>query len=71
MKKVVNQFGFRSAEGTVDRASRPKLVARITDKFAILRLSYEIQREICELMVKREVERLARLGLPFDSQSTS
>jgi len=38
------------------------LVARINEKLVFNRLPYPIQREICELMIKREVERLNRLG---------
>jgi len=41
---------------------RPELVARINEKVVFNRLPYTIQREICELMIEREVERLNRLG---------
>lgn len=46
----------------VDQTLRPELVARINEKIVFTRLKYEIQREICELMVNRELERLAKLG---------
>lgn len=46
----------------VDQTLRPELVARITDKLVFGRLSYQVQREICELIVHREVVRLAALG---------
>jgi ATP-dependent Clp protease ATP-binding subunit ClpB len=46
----------------VDQALRPELVARISEKMVFNRLPYAVQREICELMIGREVERLNRLG---------
>lgn len=46
----------------VDQTLRPELVARINEKIVFTRLKFEIQREICELMVNRELERLAKLG---------
>ena len=46
----------------VDQVLRPELVARINEKLVFNRLPYAIQREICELMIRREVERLNRLG---------
>lgn len=46
----------------VDQALRPELVARISEKMVFNRLPYAIQREICELMIDREVQRLNRLG---------
>ncbi|HEV3272823.1 MAG TPA: AAA family ATPase [Candidatus Methylacidiphilales bacterium] len=46
----------------VDQALRPELVARISEKMVFNRLPYAIQREICELMIGREVERLGQLG---------
>ena len=46
----------------VDQALRPELVARINEKLVFNRLTYGIQRQICELMITREVERLNRLG---------
>ena len=46
----------------VDQVLRPELVARINDKLVFNRLTYAIQREICELMVAREVARLKGLG---------
>jgi ATP-dependent Clp protease ATP-binding subunit ClpA len=46
----------------VDQVLRPELVARISEKLVFNRLPYAIQREICELMIEREVERLNSLG---------
>jgi ATP-dependent Clp protease ATP-binding subunit ClpB len=46
----------------VDQVLRPELVARINEKLVFNRLPYTIQREICELMIGREVNRLNRLG---------
>jgi ATP-dependent Clp protease ATP-binding subunit ClpB len=46
----------------VDQMLRPELVARITEKLVFNRLPYAIQRQICELMIGREVERLNQLG---------
>ncbi len=46
----------------VDQTLRPELVARINDKLVFNRLTYTVQREICELMIEREVERLSKLG---------
>ena len=46
----------------VDQVLRPELVARINEKLVFNRLPYVIQREICELMVKREVARLRQQG---------
>jgi ATP-dependent Clp protease ATP-binding subunit ClpA len=45
----------------VDQVVRPELVARINEKLVFNRLPYAIQREICKLMIGREVERLNRL----------
>lgn len=57
---------FATVERTVlrkvDQTLRPELVARITDKIVFGRLSYEVQREICELMVSRELKRLGAMG---------
>ena len=46
----------------VDQVLRPELVARINEKLVFDRLHYAVQREICELLVGRELERLSRLG---------
>src|SRR5471030_1484428 len=46
----------------VDQVLRPELVARISEKLVFNRLPYAIQREICELMIGREIERLKALG---------
>jgi ATP-dependent Clp protease ATP-binding subunit ClpA len=46
----------------VDQVLRPELVARINEKLVFNRLPYAIQREICELMIGREVARLNLIG---------
>jgi len=46
----------------VDQVLRPELVARINEKLVFKRLPYVVQREICELMIEREGERLSRQG---------
>src|SRR5476649_2200345 len=46
----------------VDQTLRPELVARINEKVVFTRLTFEIQRQICVLMVGREVDRLKGLG---------
>lgn len=46
----------------VDQVLRPELVARINEKLVFDRLPYVVQREICELMIGREVNRLNKLG---------
>jgi ATP-dependent Clp protease ATP-binding subunit ClpA len=46
----------------VDQTLRPELVARINEKVVFTRLTFEIQRQICSLMVDREVSRLKNLG---------
>ena len=46
----------------VDQVLRPELVARINEKLVFNRLPYAIQREICELMITREINRLNNLG---------
>jgi ATP-dependent Clp protease ATP-binding subunit ClpA len=46
----------------VDQTLRPELVARINEKVVFTRLTFEVQREICLLMVNREIERLTSLG---------
>jgi len=50
----------------VDQTLRPELVARINEKIVFSRLRFEIQREICELMVEREIKRLKLLGHEVD-----
>ena len=46
----------------VDQVLRPELVARINEKLVFNRLPYAIQRDICELMIRREFQRLNELG---------
>ena len=45
----------------VDQMLRPELVARINDKLVFNRLTYPVQRQICELMIQREAARLGEL----------
>lgn len=49
----------------VDQTLRPEMVARINEKLVFKRLTYSVQREICELMIDREVTRLAALEHPL------
>jgi ATP-dependent Clp protease ATP-binding subunit ClpA len=57
---------FSSVENTimmqVNQQLRPEMVARINEKLIFKRLDYEILREICELMIDKEMKRLAGLG---------
>lgn len=46
----------------VAQEMRPELVGRIDEKLVFARLVPEVQREICELLVAREVARLRGLG---------
>src|SRR5476649_702467 len=46
----------------VDQVLRPELVARINEKIVFTRLNFKMQREICELMINYEVERLREMG---------
>lgn len=46
----------------VEQELRPELVGRIDEKVVFARLSPDVQREICELNVAREVARLHELG---------
>jgi ATP-dependent Clp protease ATP-binding subunit ClpA len=54
----VEQAVLRRLEQTL----RPELLARVGDKFVFSRLTSEVQREICELEVRRETSRLCGLG---------
>ena len=55
----------------VDQVLRPELVARINEKLVFNRLPYLVQREICESMIMREIERLHRLGHDLVVESTT
>ena len=61
---------FATIERTVlrrlDQVLRPELVARISEKLVFNRLSYAIQRQICEQMVEREKQRLQSLGFHLE-----
>lgn len=46
----------------VDQTLRPELVGRLDEKLVFARLTPEVQREICELEVRRETERLRGAG---------
>ena len=46
----------------VDQLLRPELVARISEKMVFNRLTYSVQRQICEMMIEDEVQRLRSLG---------
>ncbi len=51
---------------TVERTLRPELVGRIDEKLVFARLTPDVQREICALEVRRETERLRRLGYDLE-----
>ncbi|MDR0351949.1 MAG: AAA family ATPase [Opitutaceae bacterium] len=57
---------FASIERTVlarvNQTLRPELVGRMTEKVVFARLSYAVQREICESMIAGELARLRGLG---------
>lgn len=57
---------FASIERTVlsrvAQTLRPELVGRITEKVVFNRLSFEIQREVAEQMIRDEIKRLGALG---------
>lgn len=50
----------------VEQSLRPELVGRFDEKVVFRRLSYEVQREICEHLVTREVGRLKNLGFDLE-----
>ncbi|MEZ0300008.1 MAG: AAA family ATPase [Candidatus Methylacidiphilales bacterium] len=58
--------GFAAIERTVlkrlDQTLRPELVARINEKIVFSRLSFDVQRQICEAMIEKERKRLEGLG---------
>jgi len=49
---------------TIER--RPELVGRLDEKFVFARLGPDVQREICDLEVRRETERLRGLGYDLE-----
>ncbi|AHF92703.1 ATPase [Opitutaceae bacterium TAV5] len=52
----------RTVLARVGQQLRPELVGRITEKLVFNRLSYDVQREICQNMIAREQARLRALG---------
>lgn len=52
----------RTILNRVNQTLRPELVGRITEKVVFGRLTFDIQREICDLMIERELKRLADMG---------
>jgi len=50
----------------VSQNLRPELVGRMDEKLVFARLTPDVQREICALMVAREVARLGRSGFDLD-----
>lgn len=50
----------------VEQTLRPELVGRIDEKLVFARLSPDVQREICELEVRKETERLRGLGYDLE-----
>lgn len=56
----------RTVLNRVGQHLRPELVGRITEKIVFCRLDFDVQREICELMIARERTRLHQLGCVID-----
>lgn len=50
----------------VEQILRPELVGRFDERLVFRRLSYEVQREICEHLVTREIGRLKNLGFDLE-----
>jgi ATP-dependent Clp protease ATP-binding subunit ClpB len=57
----------RTVLARVGQQLRPELVGRITEKLVFGRLSFDTQREICELMIERERVRLRELGFALET----
>jgi ATP-dependent Clp protease ATP-binding subunit ClpB len=60
----------RTVLSRVGQQLRPELVGRITEKLVFARLGFDIQREICELMIERERLRLRDLGFELEAKGT-
>ncbi len=58
----------RTVLARVGQQLRPELVGRITEKLVFGRLDFDTQREICELMIERETERLRKLGFDLEME---
>jgi ATP-dependent Clp protease ATP-binding subunit ClpB len=58
----------RTVLSRVGQQLRPELVGRITEKLVFARLGFDIQREICELMIERERLRLRDLGFALEAK---
>src|SRR5215210_7769023 len=52
----------RHVLGEAQQTLRPELFARITEKLVFNRLDYDVQLEIAELLLKRELDFLANRG---------
>lgn len=50
----------------VERTLRPEFIGRLDEKCVFARLGPDVQREICELEVRRETERLRGLGYDLE-----
>jgi ATP-dependent Clp protease ATP-binding subunit ClpB len=59
----------RTVLSRVGQQLRPELVGRITEKLVFARLGFDVQREICELMIERERARLRDLGFVLEANS--
>lgn len=44
---------------------RPELIGRFSEKIVFKRLSYDVQREIAQLTLEKEISRLGKLGYPL------
>ena len=56
----------RTVLSRVGQQLRPELVGRITEKIVFSRLGFDVQREICELMIDQECARLSNLGYELE-----
>jgi len=59
----------RTVLSRVGQQLRPELVGRITEKIVFSRLGFDVQREICKLMIDRECARLGDLGYILDADA--
>lgn len=59
----------RTVLARVGQQLRPELVGRITERLVFARLDFDTQREICELMIRREAVRLRDMGFVLEIQS--
>jgi ATP-dependent Clp protease ATP-binding subunit ClpB len=56
----------RAVMAKLYQSFRPELIGRFSEKIVFKRLSYEVQREIAELTLEKEIIRLSKLGYKLD-----